>query len=84
MRLTDAAFVVWIVGGTLVIKAMLRAVHRGTLPRVTFLVPALVIAILPMLVLKVGLAEHTVVAVVAAGVSLFWFAILIARMNNAP
>ena len=63
-------------------KAMLRGAKRKRLSRAGFLAIALLLACLPLVALKVESFEYSAISVVAAGITLFWFAILVGRLDN--
>ena len=82
MHLLDLALVIWLVVGTIVIKLMLRGVSRNRPSRAVFLLVGLLLASLPLVTLKLELVDYSWISVVAAGIALFWFAILMGRVDN--
>jgi hypothetical protein len=83
MTALDLAAVLWLVGGTFAVKLLLRMTIEKRLPRPLFLVAAVVAAVGPAVAMKLQVAQYSAAGVVTAGVTLFWFAMLAARANNA-
>ena len=83
MYVLDIFAIAWLFLGTRAIKAMLKAVAVGRLPRLVLIVASTLLAVLPMLALKLQMFAYSAISVVVAGVVLFWFCILMGRMGRA-
>lgn len=79
----DVAVVIWLVGGTVLIKAMLARLSVGRIPRAVFLLSSIVLSITPLLLAQCRVINCSAWYVIVAGVILFWFCILIARVGRA-
>ena len=83
MHILDLLTVAWLVAGTLAIKSMLGAVRRNRISRGALILCGLVLAAVPLAIVKLGGFTYSWVSVVAAGCCLVWFSILLARVDNA-
>ena len=79
----DTIFFLWLVIGTMTIKSMLRKVASGRLGRAAFILLTLPLGALPLLTLQLELFPFSAVSVILSGIILFWFAILLSRVDNA-
>ena len=78
----DIGLVLWLVGGTFGIKRVLVSVWEGRFPRSAFLLVNTVAAVAPLLAMRLNVGKYSWIGVVAGGMTLFWFALLGARVNN--
>jgi hypothetical protein len=83
MHIPDVAVVVWLVVGTFVIKSMLHRLHAGRMPPVAFLTVGLALAVAPVALAQRHVFTYSAWYVLVAGITFFWFCILVGRMRRA-
>jgi len=75
----DIAIVVWGLAGTMIVNRLLAMLAAGQCSRPAFVSVTMLFMLMPLIVMRLGFAEHSAFGVMAAVALIFWLAVLGAR-----
>lgn len=72
----DIAAIIWGLAGTFLLNSLLQLQVKRECERSFVVTAAVVLSLLPLVILRMQLAEYSAVGIVATTLMIFWFAVL--------